>query len=161
MSKCRIVSCVVGKDCLLWPACSLDKTLLVFTLLHFVLQSQTFLLLQVFLDFLLLHSSPLWWKGYFFGVRLEGVIGLHRTSQLQHQWLGHRLGLLWHSMVYFGKDLRSLCCFWDCTQVLHFRLFFCLFVFYYEGYSISSNAFLHTVADIMATWITFVHSSPF
>ena len=28
---------------------------------------------------------------------LEGVVGLHRTSQLQlllHQWLGHGLGLL-------------------------------------------------------------------
>ena len=29
------------------------------SLLHFVLQGQIFLLLQVFLDFLLLHSSPL------------------------------------------------------------------------------------------------------
>ena len=35
------------------------KTLLVFALLHSVLQGQIFLLLQVFLDFLLLHSSPL------------------------------------------------------------------------------------------------------
>ena len=33
--------------------------LLVFALLRFVLQSQIWLLLQVSLDFLLLHSSPL------------------------------------------------------------------------------------------------------
>ena len=26
MSTCRVVSCVVGKGCLLWPICSLDKT---------------------------------------------------------------------------------------------------------------------------------------
>ena len=66
---CRIISCVVGRGCLLWPMHSLGKTLLAFTLLHFVLQSQTSLLLQVSLDFLLLHSSPLWWKGHlFFGV---------------------------------------------------------------------------------------------
>ena len=36
-----------------------EKTLLAFVLLNFVLQSQTCLLLQVPLDFLLLHSIPL------------------------------------------------------------------------------------------------------
>ena len=63
MSMCRVFSCVVGRGCLLWPVHSLGKTLLAFALLHFVFQGQTCLLLQVFLDFLLLHSSPLWWKG--------------------------------------------------------------------------------------------------
>ena len=62
---CVELSCVVGRACLLWPVCSLDKTLFAFALLHFVLQSQSCVLLQVSLDFLLLHSSPLWWKGYF------------------------------------------------------------------------------------------------
>ena len=56
---CRVVTCVVGRGCLLWPVCSLDKTLLVFALLYFLLQGQICLLLQVSLDFLLLHSSPL------------------------------------------------------------------------------------------------------
>ena len=64
MSICRVISCVTGRGCLLWPVCSLDKTLLVFPLLHFVLQGQTCLLIQVFLDFLLLLSSPLWWEGH-------------------------------------------------------------------------------------------------
>ena len=45
---------------LLWPVDSLGKTLLAFALLHSVFQDQICLLLQVFLDFLLLHSSPLW-----------------------------------------------------------------------------------------------------
>ena len=55
-------------------------------LLHFVLQGQTCLLLQVSLDFLILHSSPLWWKGHLFLVLvLEGLVGHHRTVQLlQH-----------------------------------------------------------------------------
>ena len=57
MSMSRVVSCVVGKACLLWPVHSLGKALLVFALLHFVLQSQTCLLLQLSLDFLLFHSS--------------------------------------------------------------------------------------------------------
>ena len=39
--------------------CSLDKSLLAFDLLHFVLQGQICLLLQVSLDLLLLHSIPL------------------------------------------------------------------------------------------------------
>ena len=58
MSICRVFSCVVGRGCLLWPVRSLGKTLLAFALIHSVLQGQICLLLQVFLDFLLLHSSP-------------------------------------------------------------------------------------------------------
>ena len=56
MSMCRVFSCVVGRGCLLWPVHFLCKTLLVFALLHSIFQGQICLLLQVFLDFLLLHS---------------------------------------------------------------------------------------------------------
>ena len=77
---------------------SLEKTLLAFAPFHFVLQGQVCLLLQVSLDFLLLHSSPLKRKGYLFQVlALKGLVGLHRTAKLQllqHYWLGHKLGLL-------------------------------------------------------------------
>ena len=59
MPMCRVFSCVVGRGCLLWPVHDLGKTLLAFALLHSVLQGQICLLLQVFIDFLLLHSSPL------------------------------------------------------------------------------------------------------
>ena len=54
---------VIGRGCLLWPVCSLDQTLLEFALLYFVLQGQIRLLLQVSLDFLLLHSSLWQWCG--------------------------------------------------------------------------------------------------
>ena len=55
---CRVVSCVVGKG--IWfDQCVLLTTLLAFALLHFVLQGQTYLKLQVSLDFLLLHSKIL------------------------------------------------------------------------------------------------------
>ena len=69
MSMCRVVSCVVAGGCLLWPMCSLEKTLLAFSLLHFLPQGQTYLLLQVSPNFLLLDSSPLGWKGHFFFLR--------------------------------------------------------------------------------------------
>ena len=64
MSMCRVFFCVVERGCLLWPVRSLGKTLLAFALLHSILQGQICLLLQVFLDFLLLQSSPLSWKGH-------------------------------------------------------------------------------------------------
>ena len=86
-------------------------------------------------------------------------VGLHRTVQLQllqHYWSGYRLGLLWYWMVCLGDEQRSFCHFWDCIQILHFRLFF-----YYHGYSISSKGFLPTVIDIMVIWVKFIHSSPF
>ena len=84
MSMCRVISCVVGRGCLLWPVCSLGKILLAFALLHSVLQGQICLLLQVSIDLLLWHSSPLWWKGHVFLVlALEVLVGLHRTIQLQ------------------------------------------------------------------------------
>ena len=56
---------------------------------------------------------------------LKGLVGLHRTVQLQllqRYWLGPRLGLLWYWMVCLGYEQRSFCHFWGCIQVLHFRL---------------------------------------
>ena len=128
---CVESSLVLLKGCLLWPVHSLGKTLLAFALLHSVLPGQICLLLQVFLDFLLLHPSPLWWEGHLFWVLiLEGLVCLHhRTIQLQllqHYWLRHRLGLLWYWMVCLGINQRAFCCFWDYNQALQFGLFFWL-----------------------------------
>ena len=66
MSMCRVFSCVVGRGCLLWPVRSLGKTLWAFALLHFVLQGQSCLLLQVSLDFLPFHSVSYNEKDIFF-----------------------------------------------------------------------------------------------
>ena len=127
MSMCRDFPYVAGRGCLLWPVCSFGKTLLAFDLLHFVLQGQICLLLQVSLDFLLLHSITLQWKWHLLGVLvLQGLVGLHRIVQLQllhHYWSEHQLGLLWYWMVCLGNELRSFCCFWDHIQVLNVGLF--------------------------------------
>ena len=72
-------------------------------------------------------QSPIMKRTSFWVLVLKGLVGLHRTVQLQllqHYWLGHRLGLLWYWMVCLGNEQRSFCRFWDCIQVLHFRLLF-------------------------------------
>ena len=121
MSMCKVVSCVVEKGGSLWLVDSLGRILLTFALLHFVLQGQTCLLFQASLDFLFLHSNPLSWKGHLFLLLvLEGLVGLHRTGQLHllwHQWLGY-CDVEWFAL----KMNQEHCCFWGCTQVLHFGL---------------------------------------
>ena len=88
----------------------------------------------------ILHSNPLWWKGHLFLVLvLEGLIGLHRTVQLQllwHQWLRHRLGLLWCWMVCLGNNqiIQS-------SLRMHPSTAFRTLVDY-KGYSVSSKGFL-------------------
>ena len=99
-------------------------------------------------------------KDIFWGVLiLEGLVGLHRTIQLQllqHYSLGHRLVLLWYWMVCLGNDrdhsvvfeTASKCCISESLVA-------------YVSYSISCKGFLPTVVDIMIIWIKFIHSSPF
>ena len=104
--------------------------------------------------------QSLLWKGHLLGVLvLEGLVGLHRTIQLQllqHYWLGHRLGILWYWMVCLGNEKRSICHFLR----LHPSTVFQTFVDY-DGYSMSSKGFLPTVVVIKVIWIKFTHSSPF
>ena len=141
MSMCRVFSCVVGKRCLPWPVHTLGKTLLAYYLLCFVLQGQICLLLQVSLDFLLFHSSPLQSKGHLFLVLVpKGLVGLHRTIQLQ---------LLQHSDQ--GIDLD----YWDIERFAlernrdHSVIFeiisnYCILDSFvdYDGYSISCKGLL-------------------
>ena len=63
---CVESSLVLLEEGICYDQCILLAKLLGFALLHFVLQGQICLLLQVSVDFLLLHSSSLWWKGCLF-----------------------------------------------------------------------------------------------
>ena len=152
MSMCRVFSCVVGRGYLLWPVCSLGKTLLDFDLLLFVLLGQICLLPKVSLDFLLLHSSPLYWKGHLFWVLvLEDLVGIHWSVQLQllqHYWSGHRLGILWCWMV-------CLEMYRDHSVIFEITPKYCISDSFvdYDGYSISSKGFLPTVVDIVVIWV--------
>ena len=59
MSMYTVISCVVGKRVFAMTSAFSWQNSISLNLLHSVLQGQIFPLLQVFLDFLLLHSSPL------------------------------------------------------------------------------------------------------
>ena len=151
---CRVVSYAVGKGCLLWEVHSLGKTLLAFALLHFVLQGQTCLLPQISLDFLLLHSNSLWWKGHLFLVLvLEILIGL--IEPFTFSFLG---------INGWGIDLDDCNIEWLALEMNqdHSVIFgvapkYCILDSFvdYEGHSISSMGFLSIVVDIMIIWIKF------
>ena len=118
MSMCRVFSCVVGRGCLLLPVRSLGKTVLVFALLHSVFQGQICMLFQVFLDFLLLHFSSLKWKGHLFWVLvLKGLIGLHRTVQVQLPLFDHFQFPLIHGPNISGFQVILFFTALDCTSI--------------------------------------------
>ena len=118
MSMCRVFSCVVGRGCLLWPVCSLGKTI--------SLCPASFRTPRPNLP---VTPGVSWLRTFAFQssimkrnwvLVLKSLVGLHRTVQLQllqHYWLGPRLGLLWYWMVCLGNEQRSFCHFWDCIQV--------------------------------------------
>ena len=100
-------------------------------------------------------QSPIIKITSFGGVFLEGLVGLHRTIQLQllqHYWLGHRLGLPWYWMVCLGNEQRSFCHFEIASKYSISDSFVDC-----DGYSISSKGFLSTVVDIMVIWVKFTH----
>ena len=126
MSVCRIFSCVVGRRCLLRPVPSLDKTLLTFALLHFVLQSQTCLLARYLFTSYFCISIPIMKGHLFWGVNSrKSCRSLYNcsTSASSALVVGTQTWITVIWIVCLVNKLRSFCHFWDCTQVLHFGLF--------------------------------------
>ena len=104
---------------ILW--CSLGKTLLAFALLFFTPRSNLPITPGISWLPTFAFQSPIMKRTSFGGVISKRSC---RTVQLlQHYWSGHKLGLPWYWMVCLGNEQRSFCRFWDCIQVLHFRLF--------------------------------------
>ena len=78
---------------------------------------------------------------------LEGLVGLHRTVQLQllqHYWLG--IGLDYCNIEWFALEMNR-----DHPVIFEIASKFCISdpLVDYDGYSISSKGFLPTVVDIM------------
>ena len=78
---------------------------------------------------------------------LKGLVGLHRTIQLQllqHYWLGRRLGLLY--IECFALEMNR-----DHSVVFEIASKYCISDSFvdHDDYSISSKGFLSAVVDIM------------
>ena len=61
--------------------------------------------------------SPIMKRASFWSLVLEGLVGLHKTIQLQllqYYYSVHRLGLSWHWMFFLGNKQRWFCHFWGC-----------------------------------------------
>ena len=154
-----VFSCVVGRGCLLWPVHSLGKFLLAFDLLHFVLQGQTCLLLQVSLPIFAFQSPMMKNTFFFLMLVLEDLVSLHRPFNFS-----------FFSITGWGIDLDYCDIEWFALEMnrVHAVVFeiaskYCILDSFvdHNGYSISSEGFLPTVVDIMVIWVKFTHSSSF
>ena len=81
------------------------------------------------------------------GVILIGLVGLHRTIQLQllqQYWLGHRLDYC--DIEWFALETNR-----DHSVIFEIASKYCILDSFVDsdGYSISSKGFLSTVVDIM------------
>ena len=78
---------------------------------------------------------------------LKGLVGLHRTVQLQllqHYWLGHRLGLC--DIEWFALEMNR-----DHSVIFEIASKYCISDSFvdHDSYSISSKGFLPTVVYIL------------
>ena len=107
VSMCRVIPCVVGRGCLLWPVHSLGKNSVSLCPASFCTPRPNLLDtpgISWFPTFA--FQSPMMKRTSFFGV-LDGLVGHHRNVQL----LWHRLELLWCWMDYLENQQRSFCRF--------------------------------------------------
>ena len=87
---------------------------------------------------------------------LKGLVGLHRTVQLQLlQRIGWGIDLDYCDIEWFDLEMNR-----DHCAVFETASSFWILVDH-DGYSISSKGFFPTEADIMVICMKFTHSSPF
>ena len=102
MSMCRVFSCVVGRGCLLYQCVLLTESISLCPASFCIPRPNLPVTPGISWLPTFTFQSPIMKRTYFLVLVLEGLVGLHRTIQLQllqHYWLGHRLGLLWYWMV--------------------------------------------------------------
>ena len=90
---------------------------------------------------------------------LEGLVGLHRTIQLQLlQHSGCGIGLDCCDIKYFALEMKR-----DHSVIIEIASKYCISDSFvdYDGFFISSKGFLPTVVDIMVVLVKFTHSRPF
>ena len=134
--------------------CYLDKSHFVH-LLHFVLPIQTCLLLQVSLDFLLLHSSPLWWKEHLLLILV--LASHHRTIRLQLLWLSHwdidldYCDVEWFALETNQDSAKATCLqsWWNCPSKWQPDLFPSDCLWFHE----SAETFKYSLGEMAILWV--------
>ena len=88
---------------------------------------------------------------------LEGLVGLHRTIQLQlFSNSGWDIDLDYCDIEWFASETNR-----DHSVIFETAPKYCISdSVEYEGYSLPSKSFLPTVVDIMVILVKFTHSSP-
>ena len=90
---------------------------------------------------------------------LKGLVGLHRTVQLQLLHVtGWGIDLDYCDIEWFALEMNR-----DHSVVFEIASKYCISDSFvdHDGYSISSEGFLLTVVDIMVIGVKFTHSSSF
>ena len=90
---------------------------------------------------------------------LKGLVGLHRTIQLQLLHVtGWGIDLDYCDIEWFALETNR-----DHSIVFEIASEYCILDSFvdHDGYSISSKGFLPTLVDIMVIRVKFTHSSPF
>ena len=126
MSMCRVFSCVVERVFAMTSAFSWQNSISLYPASFHIPRPNLPVTPGVSWLSTFAFQSLIMKRTSFLGVSSKGLVGLHRTVQLQVlqcYWLRYRLRLPWYWMVCLGNKQRSFCRFWDCIQVLRFRLF--------------------------------------
>ena len=87
------------------------------------------------------------WGSFFWDIFLKGLVGLHRTFQLQllqRYWLGHNLD--YWDIEWFALETNR-----DHSVIFETASKYCILDSFvdHNGYSISSEGFLPAVVDLM------------
>ena len=160
MAMCRVFSCVVGRGCLLCSAFSWQNSISLCPASFRIARSNLPITPGVSWLPTFAFQSPIMKRTSFFWVFvLKGLVGLHRTVQLQLlqcYWLGQ--GLDYCDIEWFALETNR-----DHSVVFEIASKYCISDSFvdHNGYSISSEGFLPAVVDIMVIWVKFTHSSPF
>ena len=154
MSMCRVFSCVVGRGCLLWPVCSLGKSLVSLCPASFCTPRPN-LPVSPGISWLypFVFWSPIMKRTSFWVLVLEGLIGLHGTIELHFlQHSGWGIDLDYYDTEWFALEMKR-----DHSVFFEIASQNCISNSFvdYDDYSISSKEFLPTVVDIMVIWIKF------
>ena len=122
---CRVVSWVVEKDVCYDQCVLLGKCIILCSASFRTTRTNFLFTLGISWLPTFAFQSPIM-KIYIFLLLILGyLVGLRKTIQLHlfwHQWLRHRVVLLWCWIIFLGNEWRSFCHLWVFPKALHFGL---------------------------------------